>query len=709
MRRIKRFSKKMLSGALAFLMLLSFGYTTVYASEDMAAEERIADVEADNIEADNTEANNTEESILLNYLVLEKDYVETPSTQYIVADVGNEDTEISEAVLTYKNMTTGASLQKKADILSGSTMLFDLSFNPEQAGQYQIMALTCNVGLTEYTIDIPATGAVAIFGVDTEVVVNPYAWILDEEQDTEEAGKCTDRIQDVYPEVSEAEVVQQLAQALPALLDSDETSPARTTASRNLVVVLDPGHGGTDPGASRTWNNVTYAEREINLKIAQYCKAELETYAGITVYMTRTDTTTTLSLTQRTDYARSVGADIFISLHINASTSTTATGAEVIVPNVGYNTDIHNVANDLGTIILSKLAALGINNRGTYSRDTTVGERYPDDSIADYYTVIYNSKMNGMPGMIVEHAFISNEADCVNFLGSDAKLQLLGINDATAIAEYFNLRKGSAVTEAMRDESPEPYADPEENISGFVASLYQSVLNRTPSRAEVSWWVAKVDQEQLTGLELARHFVNSQEFQNRSYNDEEYVEMLYEIFLERPSEPSGKAYWVSMLSAGTSRLRVAELIGNTPEFEMVCARYGMAQGSHSMEYVKLYPRIADFVTSYYNGLMNREPDAAGLEYWTKSLIRGNNTASDLTKGFINSAEFRNRNISREDFVEGLYQIYLGRASDPEGKTYWMGRLSNMSQEEKESVIRGFIHSEEYEDYCDSYGILVGDF
>ena len=55
----------------------------------------------------------------------------------------------------------------------------------------------------------------------------------------------------------------------------------------NVVLVLDPGHDVHDAGARRTWNGVTYAEETITLKMAQYCKEELEKYSGIVVYMTR--------------------------------------------------------------------------------------------------------------------------------------------------------------------------------------------------------------------------------------------------------------------------------------------------------------------------------------------------------------------------------------------------------------------------------------
>ena len=46
----------------------------------------------------------------------------------------------------------------------------------------------------------------------------------------------------------------------------------------NVVLVLDPGHDVHDAGARRTWNGVTYAEETITLKMAQYCKEELEKF-----------------------------------------------------------------------------------------------------------------------------------------------------------------------------------------------------------------------------------------------------------------------------------------------------------------------------------------------------------------------------------------------------------------------------------------------
>ena len=79
--------------------------------------------------------------------------------------------------------------------------------------------------------------------------------------------------------------------------------------------------------------------------------------------------------------------------------------------------------------------------RSRNANDTT----YPDRSKADYYSIIRNAKIKGFPGIIVEHAFLSNSKD-VSFLSSDANLKRVGVADATGIAQYFGLSKQASMS-----------------------------------------------------------------------------------------------------------------------------------------------------------------------------------------------------------------------------------------------------------------------
>jgi N-acetylmuramoyl-L-alanine amidase len=117
---------------------------------------------------------------------------------------------------------------------------------------------------------------------------------------------------------------------------------ARVPSSRLWTVVIDPGHGGRDPGAK----GVTGAdEKDITLTIAQMVAARLADDPQIRVVLTRTDDSY-VSLEQRTAIANAQGADLFLSIHGNGSENPQLAGVETYTLN---NTD------DRATIRLAAL------------------------------------------------------------------------------------------------------------------------------------------------------------------------------------------------------------------------------------------------------------------------------------------------------------------------------------------------------------------
>jgi N-acetylmuramoyl-L-alanine amidase len=91
------------------------------------------------------------------------------------------------------------------------------------------------------------------------------------------------------------------------------------------IVAIDPGHGGDETGASGPGGTL---EKQITLDVAQRLRAAIESRLGLRVVLTRTGDET-IPLDQRAAIANFNQADLFISLHANASIRTTATGAEV--------------------------------------------------------------------------------------------------------------------------------------------------------------------------------------------------------------------------------------------------------------------------------------------------------------------------------------------------------------------------------------------
>ena len=208
-----------------------------------------------------------------------------------------------------------------------------------------------------------------------------------------------------------------------------------------FTFLLDPGHGqknGRDGGAI-SYDGQTM-ERDVNLKIAMYLKAELEKYPNVRVFMTRTTKVSNFETFPAIgSYAAAVNADALISLHNNSASNPEAGGALVCVPNANYDKNVYTKGNGLAKSILKNLVALGLQDRGLLMRYTANGNKYPDGSLADYYGIVYNGKLNHVPSIIVEHAFMSNESDFKKYLSTDAMLKKLAQADAKGIAQYYGL------------------------------------------------------------------------------------------------------------------------------------------------------------------------------------------------------------------------------------------------------------------------------
>lgn len=215
------------------------------------------------------------------------------------------------------------------------------------------------------------------------------------------------------------------------------TTASSSTSTSGKVIVLDPGHGGIDPGAS----SGSLVEKDMTLKVALYCKEYLEAnYTGMTVLLTRsTDTQlahdeTGTDLRARCEYAASVGADIMVSLHFNSTDTHTSQGALVIV---SKQSNVNSACTTLANSILAQLTSLGLGNRGLLLRDSTT--LFDSNGVAlDYYAINRICASYGIPGVIVEHCFMDNAGDAA-FCDSDEDLRQLGIADAIGIANALGL------------------------------------------------------------------------------------------------------------------------------------------------------------------------------------------------------------------------------------------------------------------------------
>ncbi|MFN2747224.1 MULTISPECIES: N-acetylmuramoyl-L-alanine amidase [Bacillus] len=178
-----------------------------------------------------------------------------------------------------------------------------------------------------------------------------------------------------------------------------------------VKIFIDPGHGGTDPGA--TGNGLQ--EKNITLQIALALRnLLLDEYQNVSVQLSRTSDQT-VSLTQRTNAANSWGADFYLSIHINAGGGT---GYEdYIYPGVGAPTTTYqNIMHE------EILKAVDFNDRGKKT--------------ADFHVL----RESNMPALLTENGFVDNANDA-NKLKSPTFIQSIVRGHANGLARAFSLSK----------------------------------------------------------------------------------------------------------------------------------------------------------------------------------------------------------------------------------------------------------------------------
>ena len=420
--------------------------TDEQTSEDTSTEEE-TQVEV-NQEEDTTSNPVSEEeqlgdSSMMEYFLVDNPTLTSGSAEHFVLSM-NDANGYSDFSITVQKMD-GTTFDLEASEQVDKLVKFTKDFSSADKGEYSVTTLHYTYNGEKYYLNFSNLGMDVKFGVDQEYsgydeTLPDMTQDIVEDDELNNAVVQVTSLDDASEEVAEG-IMASNPEAVMALVD--ENSDIATQANEGVTICLDPGHGGNDSGAIGI-NNVY--EKNLTLKIAQYCKQELEKY-NCHVVMTRTGDTNP-SLEDRANFAKSQGAQYLISIHLNSAAGGGAVGAEVYYPNTHWRPDISQNGKNVAQSIQNQLVSLGIRDRGIKFRTIDTNEypdpyRYDDGSVADYYGIIRNAKYNGLTGMIIEHCFINNVSDYNNYLNSDAKLQKLGVADANGIVSALGLTKAS--------------------------------------------------------------------------------------------------------------------------------------------------------------------------------------------------------------------------------------------------------------------------
>ena len=231
------------------------------------------------------------------------------------------------------------------------------------------------------------------------------------------------------------------------------------------AILIDPGHGGRDPGAigsyKKNGRTTKLQEKDLTLSISKMLSQQLKAaYPDKEVILTRSDDTW-LTLEQRVDIANSIQLEpheaiLYISVHINASLDKSASGYEVwylspgfrrtVLESTGENQELEDILNSMmeeeyttESVLIAKFIMDGL--------EAQIGKQSKSRGIkAEEWFVVRNANM---PSVLIEAGFITNEKEAA-LLGDSQYLRKLtqGIyNGLSAFITHFERSRGFTGTE----------------------------------------------------------------------------------------------------------------------------------------------------------------------------------------------------------------------------------------------------------------------
>lgn len=437
-------------------------------TEEETTEEQVPTVEEEEVPVVEKEPVVEEEQLgdsnMMEYFLVDNPVLSSGETENFVLSLNNAEGYSDFRLTIQKEDGTTFDLESSEQV--DNLLKFSRVFTEEEKGQYSVTTLHYVYNGQSYYLNLSDLEMDVKFGVDQEY--DGYDATLPDLTEDSISSEGVIEVTDVNK--AEEEIVNGVA-SQPATMSVDEFS---RHATGGMTICLDPGHGGSDSGA----NAFGRKESDLTLKIAQYCKEELAKY-DVNVVMTRTTDTrlseeAAMDLKNRVEVAKKAGASYFISIHINSAANSAAKGAEVYYPNTSGNKNLSSNGQNLAKAIQSQLASLGLYDRGIKIRNYTDGttSSNPNSSDQDYYGVIRYAKQANITGLIVEHCFISNKDEFDKYLGSNAKLQQLGIADAKGIVSALGLQAKNADIDTLAAENRNVLADGTYTISTLLNSNY---------------------------------------------------------------------------------------------------------------------------------------------------------------------------------------------------------------------------------------------
>lgn len=310
---------------------------------------------------------------------------------------------------------------------------------------------------------------------------------------------------------------------------------------------------------------------------------------------------------------------------------------------------------------------------GAYSRDTQIGISRAD--IGALYPTYPGSNNSGF-------STTYNASDFT--LGTHTmKVQAIG-NDGTIQEKllYLYVFDSNIIVESET----------------YIHKLYRDILGREPDQVGLTYWNNEV--MKVGAAQVVSDFLFGPEALSKNYSNEQWVSILYKVMYGREADQGGLSYWANKINEGYPKKAVIAIFSRNQEFIDLCAKYKVpSQPLVLTATTDIYPDATVYVTKVYRGLLNRDPDAEGLNYWLTRLAVNKEKCENLIR---TSTSSELQNLTNDEYLNRLYKGILFRDPDYTGFSNWKNYLASGGS--RETVLNTMLQSGEYKNVCAAYGL-----
>lgn len=317
---------------------------------------------------------------------------------------------------------------KTAEVPIGSSKTVELSFEPKDTTMKEVTewCIAQESSKNDFKAPISFSSDKATSNYENKYFKVTKGYVYDSDYSAIAVGPYAPKLKIEGKAKGTSYIKAKLANGIEVIIKVsvvEKSSDSGSKKSSSKVIVLDPGHGGADGGASYG----SLHESTMALKVSNYTKNYLED-DGYTVYLTRSadvalspDKSTDLKL--RAQYASNKKADVLVSQHFNSGGGN---GLECWYPayTSGLSSSKMSKAKSIAEALLSKTASeTGLSNRGAKKKSGDSG---------DYYAINREAAKLDTIGLIMENGFIDGSSDS-SFLSRDDNLKKIAKGNANGI------------------------------------------------------------------------------------------------------------------------------------------------------------------------------------------------------------------------------------------------------------------------------------